>query len=123
MAQIIWETKQNGVQEGVVLITIRHVIERLETEDETFYNDIEQVHAALQGFQGELFTKLNRKEEREDNDHDNCIVWEMDYETRLCDGAGDQDKDLVEATPTKLTITPKLDIDNDNIRTGDGDFS
>lgn len=119
-ATIDWRELTKGCAEGDVSITVRTVIERLQTDDRTFLSVVDAVYKALQLFQGVEFTPLNRVAERQDVDHDNCIVWETDFETKLVDTTADTDADKPTVTAT-LELTTELDIDNEVIRTGDGE--
>ena len=80
-----------------------------------------EIHQALQGFDGEVFTGLSRGPERQDVDHDNVIVWQADYITNLTDTTATDTRKLVNAEVEKLTVEKDLDIDNPVIRTGDGE--
>ena len=122
-SDIVWRELTKGCAEGDVTITIRTVIERLQTDDRTYLTLVDEVYKALQLFQSDIFTPLKRVTERQDTDHDNCIVWETDYITKLIDTTADSNAGLPEVTIGTLEVTPDLDIDNDVIRTGDGDFT
>lgn len=120
-SSIVWFELAKGLAEADVTITVRTVIERLQTDDRTFLTLVEDVYKALQLFDHDCFTPLKRVAERQDVDHDNCIVWETDFTTKLVDGAAytDEDKPTVTAT---LDVSTDLDIDDDIIRTGDGTY-
>lgn len=122
MAEITWTPYQQNIQKGDLILTIRSVFEDYETEGTDFYTFTDAVHLAIQGWAGSISSPMIRIAEREDNDHDNCIVWEADYTTLLTDCSTDRRNDLVSHTIGNLELETELDIDNENIRTGDGNF-
>ena len=81
---------------------------------------IKEVHQAVNGFEGACWTGLQRGPERQDTNHDNVIVWQVDYMTNLNDASADPARKLIEATITDIVVNKDLDIDNDIIRSGDG---
>ena len=119
-SSIVWDELTKGSSEGQIVVTIKTVIERLQTDDRTFLTIVDDVYKALQLFQGVQFTPLKRIAERQDTDHDNVIVWESDFSTLLVDCTADTDQDKPTVTAT-LDLDVELDIDNDVIRTGDGE--
>lgn len=123
-SSIVWFELAKGLAEADITITVRTVIERLQTDDRTFLTIVDNVYKALQLFNDDcFFTPLKRVAERQDTDHDNCIVWETDFITHLVDSTSYSDADKPATTITTLDITTDLDIDDPVIRTGDGDFT
>jgi len=126
MSDIDWVTKGLGIQQGEISLTVYVVTENYKTDDRTFLTTVDEVYSCLNGLQSCSFTALERVSERQDTDHDQLSIWEIDFRSTLYDS---QDNSMSEMTVT--TIDPKtglvvgvdLDIDNDTIRTGDGDFS
>lgn len=119
-SSITWLELTKGLNEAEIIITIRTAIERYQTDDRTFLTLVDKVYKALQLFSHPCFTPLKRVAERQDIDHDNCIVWETDFLTRLVDGEAYTDEDKPSVTAS-LNLSVDLDIDNDVIRTGDGE--
>jgi hypothetical protein len=65
----------------------------VENEDDSFdYVNwvIEKIHQATQGLRGDYFSPLDRTFETQDINHDGLIVWEVQYDTLLQDGAVNQ---------------------------------
>ena len=124
---IDWIKKSRNIQQGEVTFTIHCGFESYVTNsienDAAIFDILERIHKALQGFSdGECFNPLDRVTERQDTDHDNVVVWEMDYTTILLDTAPATELKLVTSPgPHDLEVIGDLDIDNDVIRTGDGE--
>lgn len=102
-------------QKGTYTITIYLGFEKYQNETEAFalYEPILQdVWAALQGYTATGATEygpLQRLAEREDNNHNNVIVWEIDFETGVtdCPILGE----MVDAGPVKLQVNNNVIID------------
>jgi len=109
-------------QKSDIQIRVHIGFESLEKEDLTMFDLIQEVYVALQGLDGDLFSALQRIEERQDIDHDNVIVWQLDFECNLTDCSSDPRANLDEVVIGTLEIGADLDIDNDIIRSGDGVF-
>ena len=118
-SRIIWEQYQVGIQKGDIVVTIHTVPEKYNTEDEEFYDTLESVHLAVQNYEEEYFIPLIRLEDREDDDHDIRIDYQTDYTSLITDCSTIKTKDLVETSPD-LVLDIELDIDQKDIRTGDG---
>ena len=125
MSDIDWVTKGLGIQQGEITMTVYVVTENYKTDDRQFLNVVDKVFACLNGLQSCSFTALERISERQDVNHDQLSIWEIDFRSTIYDS---QDNSMTELTAT--TIDPKtglvinvdLDIDDDVIRTGDGNF-
>lgn len=121
--QLLWDGNTLQTQSGNTNIKIYATFERYNTDDTTFFDTVQEIYVALQGFGGACFSGLQRIEERQDIDHDQVIIWEMIFNTTITDGEADPRLKRVPATITDLDILTDLDIDNPVIRTGDGNFN
>jgi len=125
--EIIWLKRTRGVKEGETTITLHVAVESYKNETDSAPDVLaitNEVHVKIEGFGGGCFTELSKSAERQDIDHDNCIVWQLDYETLVTDGAADDRLNLILTPGTPdLEVIGDLDIDNEVIRTGDGDFT
>jgi hypothetical protein len=64
-----------------------------------FFEFLEQLHLALEGFSGELFTPLSRVADVDDTNHDNLMVPSMEYSTQVSDTSAIQNKNYVTINP------------------------
>ncbi|MGV7234651.1 MAG: hypothetical protein ACQ9ET_00190 [Nitrosomonadaceae bacterium] len=119
---INWDNNLGGLNLAEFTLTFHIAQESYTKEDDVDYLDlVNDVYVALQLFDAADFTPLARIADRQDTNHDMCIVWQMDFRTKLTDCSADPRLKQVEsAGPHALTINADLDIDNDTIRTGDG---
>lgn len=82
-------TKAEGLQEADAVIRLHVGFESLATEELEILDLIDDIHEDMQGFaKTDLFTPFDRVFEQQDPNHDNVIVWMMDYETLLSDLSG-----------------------------------
>lgn len=103
--ELEYRTKALGIQEAETTIRVHVGFESLKTEDFEIFDLLEAIHEKLQRFGNfELFTPLNRVFEGQDVNHDNVIVWTMDYETLLLDCSGHRDNDLNETSLAEIDI-------------------
>jgi len=123
LSDIVWKNLSKGCQRGEVMITIRVVIEKYEDDNRDHLDLVDKVYKSLQLHSQPEYSSLIRLAERQDVDHGNCIVWEIDFKTELTDvtASTDADKTLLGVVPA-LQIDSELDIDDQIIRTGDGVF-
>jgi hypothetical protein len=121
--QLTWTGAASGQQRGETVVRLHVVFESLLTEDVTLFERVQNVHLSIQGFNGPLFTSMQRTNEEQDTDHDNIIVWKADYITQLSDCTTDHRSGLDTHTITQVEINAQLDIDNEIVRSGDGDFT
>lgn len=119
-SDIDWEDTHEGVQEGDVEVTLHQVYKTLKDEDLALFDYVCEVHAAVQGFDGEHFTALGRTEGKQDTNHDGAIDWQTKYDTRVSDGGGYRHNTSPVATITSLVVNADLDVDNEVIGVGDG---
>ena len=103
--QLQWLTKSEGYQEADTILRIHVGFESLETEELDILDLLEDIHSELQGYNVDnLFTPLDRNFEGQDTNHDNVIVWLMDYDTLLSDNAGNRNTKLVKTSISDLCI-------------------
>lgn len=107
-------------QGGSMIITIYLGFDHLEDEVDSWpiYEPIiQKVWACLQGWSGTSieYGALQRIAEREDNNHNQVIVWEIDFSVGVNDCAT-VDTTLVEVDPVVLNLSGELII-NPNVQT------
>jgi len=121
--QLTWTNVTLNQQRSETIVRLHIVFESLLTEDLALFERVQTIHLAIQGFNGPLFTSMQRTNEEQDTDHDNIIVWKTDYTTQLSDCTTDPRASLDTHTITQIEINSMLDIDDLVIRSGDGDFN
>lgn len=121
-SEIEWESNQKGYQLAPITVTLHIVIEEYATDDRTHLAIVDEVFTALHMLEANTFTALTRTSERQDIDHDNLIVWEVDYTTTLQDNQAFVDRDKATVSGATLVINKQLDVDDEVIRSGDGTF-
>ncbi len=98
-----WITKSEGYQEAETTIKLHVGFESVKTEELEVFDLLEDIHEDLQGMHDpEYYTPLNRSFEGQDTNHDNVIVWQVDYDTLLSDNSGNRNNKLVETTIENL---------------------
>lgn len=98
-----WKTKSEGYQEAETTIKIHVGFESVKTEELEILDLLEEIHAELQGKHDPLYyTPMDRTFEGQDTNHDNVIVWQVDYDTLLSDNAGNRNNKLVKTTIENL---------------------
>jgi len=127
-------TENKGYQKSKYLITIHIGYETYKevSTKSTSFTDVkaldffDSVFACLQRFSLSCpdTSPLIRESERQDINHDNIIHWEIDFSFEAQDAQAfvDTGKTVIPAGTVKAVILSDLDIDNDNVRTGDGEF-
>lgn len=121
--QLIHTGVVQNQQKSDIQIRLHIGYESLETEDLGIFDLVQNIHIAVQGFSGAFFSGLQRIEERQDLDHDNINIWQVDYECNLTDCITDPRNKQIQHTITSLELEKELDIDNPIIRSGDGNFN
>lgn len=110
-----WEitTQGKNEQRGILFIRFHCLFENYSysfegSEDQSlallYFDFVESIHKALQGFSGPTFTSLQRTGEEEDVDHQVVIDTVLEYATELTDISGARDADNVE---TENELTPR----------------
>lgn len=125
LSTISWQAKNLGIQQGDITLTVHVVTENYKTDDRQFLNIVDKVYECLNQYQECFFTPLTRIEERQDTDHDQLTSWEIDFITSMYDSQDNIKKEMIMTTidpKTGLVVNVDLDIDDDVIRTGDGNF-
>ena len=102
--ELEWVQKSRGLQEANALLRLHVGFESLETEELDVFDLIDEIQLVLQDFSGECFTAMSRESETQDTDHDNVMVWIMDYATRITDEAGLRRNKLVRTSLNGINI-------------------
>lgn len=109
------------------LITLHIGFSELKDETKSFPDIdaiLDTVYFKIQGLGAnkDFYSALLRVAERQDTDHNRVIDWQMDFSTEMFQ-CGELDEDLtkIDARTLDLETDIDLDIDNDVIRTGDGE--
>lgn len=124
---ILWQTGNNPncQQTEEFIIGVRVVVEDHKWNTTDFFSIVSAVNYALHGRTTAFTTSLSRSEEIQDVDHDNCIIWQINYSTKYTEaieppvGQTDGKQELTLGIDD-VCINEDLDIDNDVIRSGDG---
>jgi hypothetical protein len=101
----------NFQQVGNLTITLYCVFWHITEESlsfEKYEPVITKIWQKLQGFQGDSFTPMMRIAEREDDNHDSVINWQIDYTTTIYECV--EPGDLVNAAPLTVQLTGDLII-------------
>ena len=120
--QLTWVGVARNQQTADTVIRLHINFESLKTEDLEVFERVQKVYLALQGFNGPLFSSMQRVNDEQDTDHDNVIVWKTDFHTQMQDCTSDPRASLDTFTISQIDIDAQLDIDYEIIRTGDGIF-
>ncbi len=108
-----------GAKRLDVDVRIYIALESYELEELELFTLADEVRVQLENWHTSNFTGLMYQAQRFNYDHDNVIVYEIDFRTQFSDGTSYFKRNTVPVTAT-LDLTVNLDIDNDTIRTGDG---
>lgn len=110
---------------GVVKVDLEitlHICFNQYVEDLTLFDTIQSVIASVHKWGTDDFTPLQIISEEHDTDHDNTSVWKVVFKcTATDDNSVDTNKLVLAGSPRTLELTGSLDIDNDVVRTGDGE--
>jgi len=126
-ADLEYINEQAGLQTIIGAIRLHIVQEEYRTENELNLDFVDQVAKAVNGYQTDTIIKpLIRTSEQQDINHDQLIIWEQDYDFKANDCTSSKYNGGIEIAGGVIDLEAKrdteitLDIDNDNIRTGDG---
>ena len=126
-SEILFVKENAGLQSFSGILRLYVVQEEYRTENLDNLDFVDQVAAAINGFQTDTIIKpLWRDREFQDVNHNNLIVWEQDYPLMANDCTSSKYNDAVEIPGGSVEVIAErdtevtLDIDNDVIRTGDG---
>jgi hypothetical protein len=131
-----WESESRRVQKGDSILTFWVYYENYAdsftgsmNQDIAlkFFDYNEEVHKALQGYDGDTFTKLDRISDEDDEDQDMIIGTIFEYSTLISDFSADEHRhyaviENTNATPhyvEQIIRPPRYDGDNDD---KDNDF-
>ena len=120
------DSKAGAEQRGDAIISIHICFEEYRNVNDSFVvinTILDDVYYALQGLQATDCQPMLRTSERQDVDHDNVIHWVFDFKLGMAERGLDMvdSGDLTSKTGVTPDITVTPDIDNDIIRTGDGE--
>lgn len=112
----------NGAKRLNVLVRIKIGFISYKLEDLAMFDLAILVQKALEGYKDTMYTPLTYEGQRMDYDHDNVYIYEFDFRTTYSDDSKYNRSDLIEYSgPWQGDIAVDLDIDNNIIRTGDGE--
>ena len=124
-----WQTGNNDKSQRTAscIIGIRVVIEDYLWNTAEYFKFVDAVNYALHGRDTTHTTQLQRASETQDVDHDNLVIWQLNYQTSYIETisppAGETDgSSTVTLDINDIEINKVLDIDDTVIRTGDGTF-
>lgn len=123
---IEWESRSYGNQIGVVDVTLYICQKEFRKENINFFDLIDEVYLKIQGFSSEVISsEMQRTNEEQDTEHGNIIIWKQTYSMQIEDSLNNNEipRTVIASGTIKAEITKVIDIDNEIIRTGDGDFS
>lgn len=124
IANIEYDNGQGLLQKANYTFTLHCGFYSLDTEDTTVLTTIDNIHAAVHGLEGQDYTPLKLVGASPDNNHNQVIVETMTFECLEHIELAGTDKDYVQLSPQPtLDLTTQVDVDNDTLKIGDGDFS
>ena len=82
---------------------------------------VDNVVFALHGHSFDYSTNIRRLSEEQDSNHDRVRDWIINFATTVTIDENATVQRLTQTTPATLEITADLDIDNNLIRSGDGE--
>ena len=130
-SSVDWVSEKYKTQKGDTVIILHVCTEEYNTEnvDELdvmvqTLDLVTEIKSVIQNYTSDTVAEpLNRTNSEQDTDHDNIIVWRESYRATIndIDGNTEEDKVIIPSGTIQAVITTDLDIDNTNIRTGDGE--
>jgi hypothetical protein len=103
--ELIYTNKGEGVQDCDATVRIHLGFDSLKTEDLRFFDFMEEVNLALQGFTPvEDSTPLNRFSEAQDPDHGVVGVYIIDYRLKFRDASTHRNKKLIKTENNTLEL-------------------
>lgn len=125
-AETDWENRIRNCQKGLFTIILHVVARTLNDRNTPIFDIVQQVCVALGGYTADVsYQPLKRIREEQNTDHDGMDIWLIHFQTEATDVSTTlppfEDTDTI-TTDRDLIINKDLDIDNDQIRTGDGVF-
>ena len=111
----------NGAKRLNVDVRIYIGFESYELEDLEMFDIVAEVQTALEGFTPTNGSPLTYMAQRNDYNHNNVYIYELEYNCQFEDDLKYYQNGLVtSAGPHTIILNKNLDIDNLLIRTGDG---
>lgn len=117
---IQYRSEGHGIQKLDLEFAIHCTFSQLR-EDLDLLDLVDNVAYALHGHAFSYSTNIRRLSEVQDADHDRVIDWIINFATTVTVDENARVQRLTETTPTLLEVTGALDIDNNVIRSGDGE--
>lgn len=121
-SSIEYRSEMQGLQKIDLEFVIHCCFSQL-VDDIDLLDTVQNVALSLHKYSGDYFSAITRVSETHDVDHDRVIDWQITFNTTLTDELTFRENNLTQInSPAVVTleITRDLDIDNDVIRTGDG---
>jgi hypothetical protein len=118
-----WVSRLSQTQSGETFIRIRILFENYAdsfqgsiNQDKAiqFFEFNEKTHIALQNFQGDNFTSLQRNSDEEDDDHNNVVITDIYYTTIITDASAQGAKTTIIAEPAASAINTPIDRPENN---------
>lgn len=112
-----------GARRLEVLVRVYIGFESYKHEDVEIFDIAGSVYKALDGWNASTSSTLQYVAQRMDYNHNNVYIYQYDFRCQFEDATNYiKDKLTLKETPNTLDLTIDLDIDNNVIRTGDGDI-
>lgn len=87
-----------------------------------FLDTIQLISQSIHNFSGDYFSPFIRISENMDVNHDNVTVWQIVFKCTMTDENSIVTRNQILTTIDTLELTRDLDIDDQVIRSGDGEF-
>lgn len=114
-----YRSEAYGIQKADINFTVHCAFSQL-VKDMDLLDVVESVAVALHNHSGEYFSDITRVRVIQDDDHDRVSDWQIEFTCTMTDCSTAKVNKLVQTTPTIIETTRTIDIDNDVIKTGDG---
>ena len=121
--QLDWSDFNGVCQQSDSQFSIRVVVEDYKHNPYDYLDLVDKVFSSLQGKETCVSKAIKRISEFQDTDHGNLIIWEITFHAVIYDSSAQDAKNTttLQLDPSYLNLSTTLDIDNDVIRSGDGE--
>ncbi len=120
-SDIVYRSENYGVQKIDLGFSVHCIFSQL-VEDLDLLDLVSAVGVALHGYKLDYCSNIVRTMELQDTDRDRLTDWVVGFRTVITvDTTAVQRRLTSTEAPITLDLTRSLDIDNDTIRTGDGE--
>lgn len=116
---INYRSEAYGIQKADIEFTVHCCFSQL-VRDLDLLDIVESVGVALHNFNGDYFADITRSDVEQDTNHDRVQDWTITFNTTATDCGTAKVHQLTQTTPTSVEVSRDLDIDNQVIRSGDG---